>query len=72
MFIGVTYVRSDGTELRSVLNTNLINQVMENKERPETCALFLHGEEHPVLIKGSYEDISKILFSFNRARKESK
>ena len=72
MFMGVTYLHSDGTELKSVLNTNIIEQIIENKERPDTCALFVHGNDSPVLIKGSYDDISKILFSFNRARKENK
>ena len=73
MFMGITLVDLDEnfkikSELRTVVNTDAIEALVENKKVPNTCVMTFKPEVSMSngLIKGSYDDISKVLFGFNR------
>lgn len=55
----------DGTERRIVFNTDDIKYMMENHGVPDTTIVFVRDGK-PTIIKGSFEENSKILLGFNR------
>ena len=72
MFMGVTFVTPGKNnaeadkELRAIINTNNIKLLAENTEHPNTCVVTFLDDTPSGLIKGSYEEMSKILYGFNR------
>ncbi len=70
MWMGVTLVEPDisDRELKTVINTNDIFCMSENKDNPETTLIVFHAAtgKPNALIKGSYEQNAKVLFGFNR------
>lgn len=55
----------DGTERRIVFNTDDIKYMMENHGVPDTTIVFVRDGK-PTIIKGTFEENSKILLGFNR------
>lgn len=51
-------------ERRIVFNTEEIKYMMDNTDDPETTIVFT--TKSPVIIKGTFEENSKILLGFNR------
>lgn len=53
-------------EIKATFNTDNIKMLVENHENPETCMMTFTDGTQPALIKGSYEQNSKVLMGFNR------
>lgn len=51
-------------ERRMVFNTDDIKYMMDNPDDPETTIVFT--SKSPVIIKGTFEENSKVLLGFNR------
>ncbi len=51
-------------ERKIVFNTEEIRYMMDNPNDPETTIVFT--DENPAIIKGTFEENSKILLGFNR------
>lgn len=51
-------------ERKIVFNTEEIKYMMDNPDDPETTVVFT--TKSPVIIKGTFEENSKILLGFNR------
>lgn len=72
MFMGVTFVTfgknnaESDKELRAIINTNNIKFLAENDVHPNTCVVTFLDDTPSGLIKGSFEELSKILYGFNR------
>lgn len=55
---------SDRKERRIIFNTEEIKYMMDNPDDPETTIVFT--AKNPAVIKGTFEENSKVLLGFNR------
>lgn len=53
-------------EIKVMFNADNIKMLVENKEEPDTTMVAFRDGTPNALIKGSYEQNSKILYGFNR------
>lgn len=54
----------DRKERRIIFNTEEIKYMMDNPDDPETTIVFT--AKNPAVIKGTFEENSKVLLGFNR------
>lgn len=69
MWVGVTLVDGDKKEtreLKAMLNTDDIFCISENLDRPETTLITFNNDKPAALVKGSFDQVSKIFYGFNR------
>lgn len=65
---GKKKAEEEGTraELKVMFNADNIKMLVENKDEPDTTMVVFKDGTQNALIKGSYEQNSKILYGFNR------
>lgn len=76
MFIGVTFIAADKKgeikEIRAIVDTRYIRMIVEDKDHKDRCMITFNDETPSGLIKGSYEEISKLIFNLQRSDKPFK
>ena len=68
MWVGVILVADKGDirELKAMLNTDDIFCISENLDKPETTLITFNKDKPAALVKGSFDQVSKIFYGFNR------